>query len=1235
MSFEELSNGAITSIKGNSAITISGTGTNADDTIIGYCIIRNWLVVWSTNCHDTTGGRGTICRCDLSAAAPAWNRLCEFNNMMLTTKYPIYNEAIGYYESDDIINVYWTDNFNMIRHINIYDNPYTGTVDTLDILSNVYFQPMIIANIGSGSLNVGMVQYAYQYYNINGTETVYSACTEMVHLTNSSETLSAADIRLYEGSDALDTAGNVKSSGKSVTVWLQDADNGYDMVRVVSLHYGNLNQTPTIHIVGEYEVTDNLIITDYGVYTKGTITLNAYRSLGNHELYCKTISQKGNKALIGNITEKFFDVDFDARAYRWNSVASGQTCEVYNTKAFANETIVKGGAAWPAGTYQIGGSSVTANHDAICPYNYDYVSGSIDEAASYSATGNDYKYQSDGATLGGEGPNIKYEFFDYDYAHDISSSAKYHYPNKSNYVFLSTYDSYKNPLISGYIRCYKRDEVYRFAAILINARGQESFPKWIADIKFPTSKEYPITSISAMDVYMMHPIAIKFTVNTASLQALGVTQIKIVRVERTMSDRTILTQGIASNMFYVSGGSTEYNNYIVGYPRATLKTPTEGIHASFVKQDKVVQFISPEINYMKNITPSNGDYLKLCTKLENRRSFLQRDADTLETTGLTERADAIGGSTFAALYNANPWINITRYRRVDAAGINLSTYNILAGQLAGIVEKDADESNRITLPGASYQIINRSVDFTAASIVATNHEGPSGTCLILSLASAIDTASLTEPDELEQWLIDYKRPGIATSQYGGITYESRQNNTYIDASPIIDITGGSDDINVVRGDTFITYHEHLRTIWECDDNDGGGVPDITADKRFCAITVFPCESIMNLDLTHGFKFSNNYTNYYIHALREDSGTYNGSFADPALPNVATEFEQDKNMYEYNTVYSQANTSKIYVMEPYNWKSTVIQDTLVKISEEKYPGEEVDSYLKFLTDNEKILPTQFGPINDLFLFKNYMMVFFDHAFGTLSIDERALLPIQNNSILELGTANNLQHFDFIADRSGSIHPMSINRMGTGFGWYDAYSNAFGYYNGETQDIGLTKGISSDIKRFSDYIKIGRDYYRNHLYGGNVMTVENKKYKESYISFMVSELAACLSKVNGVSVTFTLTTSPGTFANAEVCINGVEYYADITGTGAGTLVINVTDNPSLNTGLYTAASRYFIYYKDLSTVISFDNILHNFQHETQIFPQWLFDYNDILFEIFYNSVVYEEDAGNYGGILWYVS
>jgi len=1479
ISFDELSNGAVTSIKGNKSITILDTHTVLfpDDIIIGSIVIRNYLVVWSTNNH-TTGGRGSIYKTNLSETSPHWDRIYTSTSMNLTTKYPIYNEVIGYYEDSNTIKVYWTDNYNMIRFINIMGTGPT-TVDGLNILPNTNFVTPTIINIGGGNIYVGKVQYAFQYYNIGGIETTFSPCTPLIHLTQSSEGLTGSNIRLYEGSEPLNSSGNPNNSGKSVTIQISGIDTSYDMIRVVSILYRNLDQTPDISVVGEYEVIDNIMITDYGVYSKGTITLNAFRTLGNSELYCKTITQKGNKALIGNITEKFFDIDFDARAYR-NSVkattkSSNQTVNItsltnlvntstnktlyftyptpaaikalyndkmgstavtshlkmeytetgpytvnsseigtsflsgsivptrstdntiqlviadfptfvslgagktitgvtiitsnnnstdivmgnwhdsshtptafgstkaestitvqsyvgttltftistggtnyfgvgfdhvdtdtggtsqlvftyqytetlnyiYETTTNANLIYVRGTTSynpdpwlwnisrtgggnyiscvnpfsfacitsihldisisytywgidpiitvydsktntekdivqtgvWPNATFEYtGGVTIGDEDDLINPYNYDFLYGAalavpmvtpcIDEIATYCVQNdfstnvltneptnkNCFKWQSDLVTLGGEGPNIKYEFVTTEMIFEKTSDQRYNQPDIVTINSLSSYDSYKNPLRTAYLMNNKRDEVYRYGLILTNNRGQDSFVKWIGDIKIPTLSESLLCTYNVDTTTSIFSLGIKFTVNTSSLFSQDVVSIKIVRVERKKEDRTIYTQGIISNMYLdqSSDAGDPYDDMILGFPKVTVKTPSTGTDALYTKLTNVVQFISPEINYFKELSPTSSHYIKTVAK-------------------------------FGCIYYGS-----TVFKYVSTTALtSLLHYHILDGTIAGVVEYGGEEDNKIIFPSSSVPLLNRSVDFDFG---LPNHEGPSGTCVILVISSGLNITELISAQEDETFLVDYKIPYIAASQYGGLTYEARQFNTYIECGNQLLITGGTDDVlTVYGGDTFIDIHEHLKTIWEVDDNDGDTVVDIASAKRGFNITSFICESVINLGLSHGYKYSEYYINPLSIGMREIAGTYNADLTDHAMPNNDYDLIQDKNMYEYNSVYSQQNISKIHFAKPLNWLSIVHDDTVVKISLEKVAREEVDSFVKFLSDNKKTLPTQYGPINDLFLFKNYVIVFMDHAFGSLSVDERAILPVQNNSLLELGSADNLKYFDFISNSSGSIHPTSINKIGDGFGWFDAYLNSFGYYNGQTQDLGLVKGISSDIKTYCDNIKNPSTglYYTNQFYGGNFLTYENKKYKESICAMIVSELADWDSNTATSSV-FILSYSTPSCHNTVVVINGIEYYADIVSLlGTGILTINTTDNPSLIPALYSAG-KYFIFYKDLSRIFTFNSVLNMFQHEVEINPQHLIEYNDDLFEIVYNKVFYQLNEGNYG-------
>ena len=1528
-SFEELSNGTIQTLKGNT-LHIEYPQGYLNHVIIGWKVIRKYLIVWSTETNDDIGGKGTIWYTDLSIS-DTWHLVFESDDMLLTAKHPIFDEAIGFYEDETIVKVYWTDNFNMVRFIDIFHPPDAIDFSSgINIVSNVSLSAPKVINIGSGNLYVGRVQYAIQYYNIGGIETTLSSCTPLINLTQSNERLSGTNIRKYEGSKALDNSGNPNNSGKSVTIKLNNVDTNYDKVRVFSVLYRNLNQEPEIHVLGEYNIVEGLIVTDYGVYTKGTVSLNAFRTLGNSELYCKTISQKGNKALIGNITEKFFDIDFDARAYRYGPVegtglakatiiyldevtdldllsctndalvfkpntpaaissytddeqgfsgvvtglsiiysdtiasgvhaisTSGQAYEgnsnwnitltyvsdttfgvlidhfqtfaeqqlgvsdirhitdsvdvegnvnvhleyvsapwayrtdddvsttgvpfydhgadtfyfqitrssgdffinfdyfsyaqttldfaisynydevveyqyttsdpadtnytptnvgitnpatwnfvvtkssglwfptvvgfdptnittiviyvstyfiytgvgdkhiiVYNSKTGLEETIHHNvddpGCSWPDTTYSMHNilngayEDVPEDHDCINPYNYDFLfngglNPQIDEVATYCDiadfnanilnagepnNANQFKWMSDMTTIGGEGPNVKYEFCYHDMLIDESPSTRYDQPDIVTIENLSSYDSYKNPLVCASYCSYKHDEVYRMGLVLVNEKGQESFVKWIGDIKFPTVKEMNLATNDERNV-TARVIGIKFTVNTDGLYEQGIRKIKIVRVERKEQDRSIYSQGALSAMVEDTNLAVDY---VYALPRIHIKTPALGVSANMTMTRKVLQFISPEVNYFKDIAPDNTHYIKYVARIGSaggRYSYISYDLD--DPTKESDMLATVYETTYLFDNYWNQILNVNKYVSTKEL-TTLNTYNVSEGIVAGIVEKLGETVNQIVFDGSitGLPIVNRALDrWNFVADPSLMHSGPSGTCLILGFEDEIDYSQLTNSiDYSETFLVDYKIPGNAASQYGGLNYESRQSNTYIECGHEITVDGVTLEPNedVYGGDTYIGLFEHQKTLWEADDNDGDGDYDVTHNTRIAVTEIFPCESVINFDIGHGEEYSKSYNEDYIYALREDADTYDADIDHDTITPPELLFIQKKNMYEYNSVYSQQNLGKIYFQKPDNWLDTVHDDTLVKISLEKTVREEVDSFIRFLTDNEKLLPTEYGAINDLFAFKNYIIVFMDHAFGTLSIDERALLPIQNNSILELGAGNNLQFFDFISNKSGSVHPQSISYAGNGFLWFDAYLHSIGYYNGETRDLGLTKGMSSTIKAHTDLLLNSEGtFYNNQFAGGNVLSCENKKFKETLISFNYSELAQLdmvfLSSVN--TITFILSYPLGNYNNINVVINGKEYIADITDNiSTGILSIDTIDNPGLNAALSEwPDGNYYIYFSDLSKTYSFSSINNAFQFEYPLFPTWMIEYNEDLFDVLGHFNIYKENYGNYG-------
>ena len=123
-----------------------------------------------------------------------------------------------------------------------------------------------------------------------------------------------------------------------------------------------------------------------------------------------------------------------------------------------------------------------------------------------------------------------------------------------------------NPIISSLFTGYKRDEIYRFAAVFRDKSGRKSKAKWIADIRFPAgyveNSDYDASAFCSPteDAYAIPPtdtnidfinrqelvikqMGVSFTFsNLDQIENLG--SIEIVRAKRDINNRTIYSQGV-------------------------------------------------------------------------------------------------------------------------------------------------------------------------------------------------------------------------------------------------------------------------------------------------------------------------------------------------------------------------------------------------------------------------------------------------------------------------------------------------------------------------------------------------------------------------------------------------------------------------------------------------------------------------------------------------------------------
>lgn len=191
--------------------------------------------------------------------------------------------------------------------------------------------------------------------------------------------------------------------------------------------------------------------------------------------------------------------------------------------------------------------------------------------------------------------------------------------------------TYGNPKISYSLKSLRRGELYRYGIILYDKYGNASSVKWIADIKIPELYipgfepfiSHGYTEYDNRIDLKVRPIGIQFKVDLSDEKYNDIISYEIVRCNRSESDVRNVTQGVISRSIikntisddnqtlsypYTPSGWLTTAKYWIGddycYRLGVDNTKFEfhGIEADNFSNNKIYQFVSPEVSYMKDDT---------------------------------------------------------------------------------------------------------------------------------------------------------------------------------------------------------------------------------------------------------------------------------------------------------------------------------------------------------------------------------------------------------------------------------------------------------------------------------------------------------------------------------------------------------------------------------------------------------------------------------------------------------
>ena len=448
-------------------------------------------------------------------------------------------------ENSCISRIYWTDNLNPLRTLNIKQKRLDKLpVESLDLtpLMNPS-QPSLDQTI-HGSLPVGVYQYAYKYISENGGESTFSPLSNLFHVSDQAFGSSVT----YGGGPK----GNLGTQG--FTIKITDIDGEFAYIELYALLYEDLDQSPRVSLVDRSQISGNEVTFQHTNWnTEIPQGLEEVLIESNTWDVCKDIAIKDNILFAANLKQKknwISEKEWNVKVLRYRIEPGDGT--YLNAMLTTNDSSVKHYKGTTANPTEIGdftadeggflcGHGKLLGIDAYIPANYPEISHVGDmgnpmwttcqnqrwyEGSSYTSRVKnkfEYRYLSDKMTLGGESFNYRdnglggarvtfgVKAREADQTQNTStspyigatssgeefSSELIDMPDdgvlanateeNSNTKFKASMSlgGTKDPHTSGNKRGYQRGEVYRFGVQVYDLTGAPGNVLWIGDMETP------------------------------------------------------------------------------------------------------------------------------------------------------------------------------------------------------------------------------------------------------------------------------------------------------------------------------------------------------------------------------------------------------------------------------------------------------------------------------------------------------------------------------------------------------------------------------------------------------------------------------------------------------------------------------------------------------------------------------------------------------------------------------
>jgi hypothetical protein len=1051
----------------------------------------------------TTDGNGFNCFWELTGLNNGSFdlNLLYVRNLNITTANLVQIEYN--YENSIIEKIYFVDGKNQLRFMNIRQSVANGDAKNLIDVDSTAIDTVSTFQLSQPQINTSSVVSGGSH-----TSGMIQYAYSLYVLNGSQTTISPLSTLVPIDKGAGLGGGEVNEAlGMSVIVQVPAVDTEFTHIKLYSLKYTSYNQTPEVLEILDREIDNYETFTYYDDGSGGiTVSLEQFLFLGSDPIIPKHIATKDNILFPINITEKNFDIDIDARCY---SHDSGGTAIVQQ-----NVQIINGLPVGVPETVNVTFDNIPERHDSI---NRDYET---------------YKFQTNGTTFGGEGKYFKIEVAQ-------SSLSK---------------------VSANELQFLKDRELYRFGIVFYNRRGQESAPKWMIDLKAPEGNLEGNYNQIRVEIKSEFYTFLN-TIDSTDKDNAPVGY-RVVRADRTLSDQTILTQGMINCMqanFNRSGGAklssiSERRNAVNNNDAKIMPSMTRMFQDS-IPFARAVDYLDLTFNGPTSGQEEGNDAEGFATPREE-----DRRAQTFQHTRLMQMFSPeimFANIQIDSSYKLNV-IGLQRQSAIDNWATEINP-------ISGIKDREATFTNGITSasPGVSTNVV----------------EGPASELSDRSFYGPTNGANTRATQQVHREFLNghvpttgtrnwdvYGTPEITETGADFTTYNNISKLRYANnqKSMLLDYwrtDGGLDDSERVQiqgmntnGAKCITFGignisqdvenmrtlESIKSLTGISENDGVLIAEFV--KNITALYTgniyggftFEAKSISSyigignytdmstnqvLIESPGDTFVQDYT--FTKMVKDDSDIVDKSFNiiseivtvrvestidlknrnDLSIGKWNNRFQPRYSEYQqYNRVYSQQPTLIKKIDPGFKFKKVNSFDARIMASKTKIPGENIDSWTDFLVNETMDLDGKYGPINAVVNSNDIIFTLQDNAVAQININPRAQVVGIDGISLELGSGGILNDYDYRTTKSGCINKWGAIATQNGFYYIDALNKAIVKFDGSIKGISDQEGFHFEFNNVFAYNDLVID---NPVLGTGVSVGYNSVNNDVYFSFLQSE------------------------------------------------------------------------------------------------------------------------------------